>query len=122
MTCPASPLVERRGGNAPQHAPKHHLVDGPQKIPIEQPAQAARFELRDLSEHRERAIGFSAELEPRATRYFHLRKQPQPPPGLIELHAPEIQRTSRQRSLGIGPAAPHADSTRYQIEESANSP
>ena len=46
----------------------------------------------------------------------------QAPAGLIKLDTPEIQSTSRVRSVRIGPASPHTDAAHKQIDEPANSP
>ena len=52
-------------------------------MPVKQTAQPTWFEERDLPERRKCAVRFRAELEPRAPRDFHFRKQPQAPIRLV---------------------------------------
>ena len=95
---------------------------GSEQIPVQDPASPRGSNSRDLPDHRRSAVGLRAELQPCAPGNFHLGKQSQPPPGLVRFHTPEIQRASREGSLGIGPAAPHPHAAHHQIDQAANSP
>ena len=69
---------------------------GPRRYQYRIPNSPRGSNCASCREHRRSAIGLGAELQPRAPRDLHLRKQSKPPAGLVALHTPEIQRASRE--------------------------
>src|ERR1019366_10406 len=114
--------IQRRFGNTPQHPAKHHFMNGPEQIPIQQSSQTTRLEICDLADDRGFALRFCAEFEPCPPRGSHLRQKPQPEPWLVTLHAPEIQSAARQRNFWIGPPAPHTHPASHQIQQPPDPP
>ena len=98
-------------------------MDRVQAVPVDKAPHALGREVGGLRKERlPWRLGMHVELQPAAARHLHLGTQPDQVVRFDGLNPPEIQRLAHAQTVGISPAAPHADAAHQPIEQAAYVP
>ena len=68
------------------------------------------------------AVRHDFELEPRASRQLHFRREPQSSARFVRLDPPEVEGVADGRRFGIAPPATHPHAAHQQVDRAPDSP
>src|SRR6476646_816969 len=88
-----------------EHPAEDRGVHRKEPIPVDEPEQSGWFEYGGLVDERARTVRHHLELEPRAARHLHFRREPQPSVRYVRLYPPEVQGVADGRRVRIAPPA-----------------
>ena len=109
-------------GDRAQHPSEDHGVHRKEHIPVEQPEQSGRLEHGGLVDEGAASVRHDLELEPRAARQLHFRREPQSSARFVRLDSPEVERVADGRRVRVAPSATHPDAAHQQVDRAPDSP